>query len=49
MSSPNETLTASDEDDKQAKHLPTSSLLEVLTPPTGYIVDRALCSAYSGA
>ncbi|HEV2622935.1 MAG TPA: hypothetical protein VGU65_12700 [Frateuria sp.] len=39
---------ANDEDDKQARHLPTSSLLDVLTPPTGYIVDRALCSAYSG-
>ena len=48
MSSPNKASTASDEDDKQAKHLPTSSLLDVLTPPTGYIVDRALCSAYSG-
>lgn len=47
MSSTNEALTASDEDDKQAKHLPTSSLLDVLTPPTGYVVDRALCSAYS--
>jgi len=39
---------ANDEDDKHARHLPTSSLLDVLTPPTGYIVDRALCSAYSG-
>ena len=48
MSSPNEALTASDKDDKQATHLPTSSLLDVLTPPTGYVVDRALCSAYSG-
>jgi len=48
MSSPDQASMASDEDDKQAKHLPTSSLLDVLTPPTGYIVDRALCSAYSG-
>lgn len=48
MSSPNEALTVSDEDDKQAVHLPTSSLLDVLTPPTGCVVDRALCSAYSG-
>lgn len=48
MSSPNAALTTSDDDDSQAKHLPTSSLLDVLTPPAGYIVDRALCSAYSG-
>ncbi len=48
MSSPDQASIASDEYDKQAKHLPTSSLLDVLTPPTGYIVDRALCSAYSG-
>lgn len=48
MSSPDQALMTSDEDDKQAKHLPTSSLLDILTPPTGYIVDRALCSAYSG-
>lgn len=48
MSSRNDASTASDEDDKQAKHLPTSSLLDVLTPPTSCIVDRALCSAYSG-
>jgi hypothetical protein len=48
MISPDQASMASDEDDKQAKHLPTSSLLDVLTPPTGYIVDRALCSAYSG-
>ncbi len=47
MSSPDKASMASDEDDKQAKHLPTSALLDVLTPPTGYIVDRALCSAYS--
>lgn len=31
-----------------ARHLQTSSLLEFLTPPAGYVVDRALCSAYSG-
>lgn len=37
-----------DEDKAQAKHLPTSSLLDLLTPPAGYVVDRALCSAYSG-
>ena len=30
------------------RHLDTSSLLEFLTPPTGYVVDRALCSSYSG-
>jgi hypothetical protein len=36
------------DDDAQAKHLPTSSLLDILTPPAGYVVDRALCSAYSG-
>ena len=48
MSSPYQASMASDEDDRLAEHLPTSSLLDVLTPPTGYIVDRALCSAYSG-
>lgn len=37
-----------DDDEAQAKHLPTSSLLDILTPPAGYVVDRALCSAYSG-
>lgn len=47
MNSPNAASVSSDED-AQAKHLPTSSLLDVLTPPAGYIVDRALCSAYSG-
>lgn len=31
-----------------ARHLQTSSLLDFLTPPAGYVVDRALCSAYSG-
>lgn len=35
-------------DDSQAEHLPTSPLLDILTPPAGYVVDRALCSAYSG-
>ncbi len=48
MSSPNAASTSGDDADTHAKHLPTSSLLDVLTPPAGYIVDRALCSAYSG-
>jgi hypothetical protein len=48
MSSPNAASTTSDDVDAQATHLPTSSLLDVLTPPAGYIVDRALCSTYSG-
>lgn len=30
------------------RHLQSSSLLEFITPPTGYLVDHALCSAYSG-
>lgn len=30
-----------------ARHLPMSSLLNFLTPPTGYTTDRGLCSAYS--
>lgn len=47
MSNPN-AASATSNDDAPAKHLPTSSLLDVLTPPAGYIVDRALCSAYSG-
>lgn len=37
-----------DDNEEQAKHLPMSSLLDVLTPPAGFVVDRALCSAYSG-
>lgn len=48
MSSLNAASAPGDDADTQAKHLPTSSLLDVLTPPAGYIVDRALCSAYSG-
>ncbi|WP_390342616.1 hypothetical protein ACFJIS_20055 [Variovorax boronicumulans] len=36
------------DDEEPAKHLPTSAMLDVLTPPAGYAVDRALCSAYSG-
>lgn len=48
MNSPNAASTTSDDVDGQATHLPTSSLLDVLTPPAGYIIDRALCSTYSG-
>ncbi len=47
MNSPEHDRSCED-DEAQAKHLPTSSLLESLTPPAGYVVDRALCSAYSG-
>ncbi len=48
MSSPDAVPTTSVDFDAQAKHLPTSSLLDFLTPPANYVIDRALCSAYSG-